>query len=77
MESVRDTVEQKKLSRVVWAVYPGSEKLALGPKQAACLCKSKPQADHMASFWGPHGYVEPFVLPLSTDEIFGEPVPGT
>jgi hypothetical protein len=38
-------------------VYPGSEKLDLGPKgQPAVLCQSEGQAKHMATFWRNAGY---------------------
>ena len=41
-----------------FAVYPGSEKLDLGPKLPACFCGSEEQARHMANFWGEFGYYE-------------------
>jgi hypothetical protein len=40
-------------------VYPGSEKMGLGPKGVPqVLCQSENQAKHMARFWGEAGYVE-------------------
>jgi hypothetical protein len=46
-------------TRYPFHVYPGSEKLDLGPKgEPQALCRSREQAAHMAKAWGEFGYYE-------------------
>jgi hypothetical protein len=47
------------MSAYPFHVYPGSEKMDLGPKgEPQVLCQNRSQAEHMAKFWGEAGYVE-------------------
>ena len=49
---------------VRYVVFPGSEKLDMGPKRPACLCESEQQAQWMAKVRAPHGYYEPIEPPI-------------
>ena len=51
--------KEEALAGYPFHVYPGSEKLDLGPKgEPQALCRSRGQAEYMAKFWGEAGYVE-------------------
>ena len=45
-------------AKSLFAVYPGSERIDLGPKRVAVICTSEDQAKHMVKFWAPYGYYE-------------------
>ncbi len=48
-----------------YAVYPGAEKVDLGPKRPTALCESKQQGEAMvAVMWPGHGYVEMLPVPV-------------
>jgi hypothetical protein len=53
------------LSRIRYAIYPGSERLDLGNgREPVAFCQTENQAKHMASFWGTFGYYKQLTLPL-------------
>jgi len=47
------------------AVYPGPEKLDLGPKRMVAFFENKGQAERFAERWSPFGYVEPIKVVMN------------
>jgi hypothetical protein len=41
-----------------YAVFPGSEKLDLGPKKAVAYCEFESHAQELAKRWAPYSYIE-------------------
>ena len=57
--SVGEECPACRLRRYPFHVYPGSEKMDLGPKgEPQVLCQSENQAKHMVTFWEYAGYYE-------------------
>jgi hypothetical protein len=53
-------------------VYPGSEKLDLGPEQYVAIFAYEEHAKQFAERWAPYGYIEPITLLNATRTCHGE-----